>query len=197
MSSLPPSGRASRAARRCLSPALACVACMSALALAPAALARTASPSSVLATSQSDESGGAVGKPAVSATVEQCATALVQSERSATFAGEMTTIAGAARMEMRVDLLERAPGEMLYRTVSAPGLGVWRVSADGVRTFKSIQQVTNLSAPAFYRGAVRFRWLSAKGRVIKQQELRTPRCEQPIVPSTGTPPAPSGSSSAD
>jgi hypothetical protein len=197
MSSLPPSGPASRATRRCLSPALACVACVSALALAPVAIAGTAAPSSPLATSQSAQSGGAIGRPAVSATVEQCATALTQSERSATFAGEMTTIVGAARMEMRIDLLERAPEEMLYRTVSAPGLGVWRVSADGVRTFKSIQQVTNLSAPAFYRGAVRFRWLSAKGRVIKQEELRTPRCEQPLMPSTGAPPAPSGSSSAD
>jgi hypothetical protein len=197
MSSKPPSCRAARVARRRLTPALACVACVSALALAPGAIARTASPSSLLAASQSDQSGGAVGKPAVSATVEQCATALAQSERSATFAGEMTTIVGTARMEMRIDLLERAPEEMQYRTVSAPGLGVWRVSADGVKAFKSIQQVTNLSAPAFYRGAVRFRWLSAKGRVIKQEELHTPRCEQPLVPSTGTPPASSGSSSAD
>jgi hypothetical protein len=197
MSALPPSVPASRAARRRLSPALACVACASTLALAPVAIAGTAAPASAVATSQSDQGGGAVGKPAVSATVEQCETALVQSERSATFAGEMTTVAGAARMEMRIDLLERTAEEVQYRTVSAPGLGVWRVSADGVKTYKSIQQVTNLSAPAFYRGAVRFRWLSAKGRVIKQEELRTPRCEQLSVPSTGAPSASSGQSSAD
>ena len=79
---------------------------------------------------------------------------------------------------------------MQFHTVTAPGLGVWRGSAAGVKTYTYIQQVTNLSAPASYRGAVRFRWLNAKGRVIKQQELRTPRCEQPLVPTTGSPARP-------
>ena len=121
-------------------------------------------------------------------------TALAQTERSATFAGEMTTVPGAARMEMRIDVQEQIPGEAQYHTVSAPGLGVWRASDLGVKIYTYIKQVTNLSAPAFYRGAVRFRWLNAKGRLIKAEELRTPRCEQPAAPSTtGTTTEASGS----
>ena len=49
-----------------------------------------------------------------------------QAERSATFAGEMTAIPGTAKMEMRIDVLERMPDEAVFHTVSAPGLGVWR-----------------------------------------------------------------------
>ena len=43
------------------------------------------------------------------------------------------------------------PANVAYRTVSAPGLGVWRSSAAGVKIFAHLQQVTNLAAPAFYR----------------------------------------------
>jgi hypothetical protein len=90
-------------------------------------------------------------------------------------------------MEMRIDLQERGLEELQYRTVSAPGLGVWHSSAAGVKIFAHIQQVTNLSAPAFYRGAVRFRWLNARGRPIKAEELRTAHCEQPAgSPASGT-----------
>ena len=55
-----------------------------------------------------------------------------QAERSATFAGEMTAIAGAARMAMRIELLERTPGEDALSTRSSrPGLGVWRSVGPG------------------------------------------------------------------
>ncbi len=133
-------------------------------------------------------------KPSVSVDLEQCLTTGVQSERSATFGGEMATIPGAARMLMRVDVLERAPGELHYHAVSAPGLGVWRSSAPGVKVYKYLKQVTDLPAPAFYRGAVRFRWLNAHGRQMAATELRTPRCEQPPLPES--PSTPVGSSAA-
>jgi hypothetical protein len=128
-------------------------------------------------------------KPSASATLEQCVTAVNQTERSATFAGEMTAIAGSARMEMRIDVLERMPEEIRFHAVSAPGLGVWRSSSQGVRVYKYLKQVTNLSAPAFYRGAVRFRWLNARGRLTKAVELRTARCQQPATPAPLAPPA--------
>jgi hypothetical protein len=137
-------------------------------------------------------SGSKVG---VSATLEECLTAPVQAERAATFAGEMAAIPGSARMEMRIDVLERMPGEMLYHAVSAPGLGVWRSSAPGVKVYRYLKQVTNLSGPAFYRGAVRFRWLSARGRLISTIELRTRRCEQPAATSTTPPPSATPTSS--
>jgi hypothetical protein len=124
-------------------------------------------------------------KADATATVEQCLTAPLQSERSATFVGEMSAIPTSTRMEINIGLLERVPGEGPYRLVSATGLGGWRASAPGVKTYTYIKQVTDLSAPAFYRGAVRFRWLNAKGHVIKAEEMRTLRCEQPAPESTG------------
>jgi hypothetical protein len=129
-------------------------------------------------------------KLTVSANVEECLTSETQDERSATFAGEMTAVAGTAKMEMRIDVLERTPGEPGYHTLTAPGLGVWRNSAPGVKVYKYLKQVTNLSAPAFYRAAVRFRWLGPKGRLLASTELHTRRCEEPApeAPTTTTEP---------
>lgn len=91
---------------------------------------------------------------------------------------------------MRIDVQERMPGEAMFHTVSAPGLGVWRGSAPGIKVYRYLKQVTNLSAPALYRAAVRFRWLNGRGRLIKGAERRTSSCAQtapaPAVP-TGPP----------
>jgi hypothetical protein len=127
--------------------------------------------------------GGAV------ATLEQCATKGEQANRSATFSGEMTAIGDTARMAMRIEVQERLPGEELFHTVSAPGLGVWRGSAPGVKIYKYVKQVTNLSAPAGYRALVRFRWLNDRGYVIRRAERHTFRCAQPapLAPSPSTP----------
>ena len=59
----------------------------------------------------------------------------------------MAAIPGTVRMEMRINLEEQAPGETLFRTVTDPSLGVWHLSAAGVKVFAHIQQVTDLSAP--------------------------------------------------
>jgi hypothetical protein len=166
---------------------LVCAFMLAAAAQVPAALANASQPAQ----------GGAEGsRPIASASLEQCVTAVAQAERSATFAGEMSAIAGSTRMEMRIDVLERMPAEETFHTVSAPGLGVWRTAAPGVRVYKYLKQVTNLSSPAFYRAAVRFRWFNAKGRLIRSLELRTPRCEQPqalpapsVAAPAGSPPA--------
>jgi hypothetical protein len=173
---------------------LACAATVPALALAPSAVGDIANSSTgaTQVTGGTVTSGqalqpGALSKAIASATLEQCATAAApQTERSATFTGEMTATADTARMELRIDVEELAAGQTRYRTVSAPGLGVWQRSNPGVKDYTHIQQVTNLSAPAVYRGAIRFHWLNAKGRVIKGEELHTASCEQPATPSTST-----------
>ena len=59
-----------------------------------------------------------------SATLEQCQTALTAGERSATFAGEMAVVPGAARMQMRIDVLERIPGEARFHAVTGLGVGL-------------------------------------------------------------------------
>ena len=144
--------------RRLRAPAAA-AACLLGVAAAcsPAALA----PASAGASSDGHAGSTPGAAPLASAMLEQCVTSVVQAERAATFAGEMTAIPGTARMSMRIVLQERRSGELLYHTVIAPGLGVWRGSDPKVKIYKYLKQVTNLTPPADYRAVVRFRWLGA------------------------------------
>jgi hypothetical protein len=135
--------------------------------------------------SQTPQAAPGLAQQGVSATLEQCATSLSQTERSATFAGEMSSLAGAVRMEMRIDVQERLPAETRFHTVHAPGLGVWRASSPEVKTYKYLKQVTNLSAPAYYRANVRFRWLAADGHTVKELTRHTPVCYQSPPPPVG------------
>lgn len=168
--------------------ALAALACLSALLLAVTGAAASA---------QGAPSGGAGSPPLAppaaggfSAALEECVTATVQEQRAVAFSGEMTAVPGTTRMAMRVDLEERAPGDPEFHTVTAAGLGVWRSSDAKVKVFKYLKQVTNLSAPASYRGFVRFRWLNSKGHVIKRADRLTSRCLQPGAPVEPSEPGP-------
>ncbi len=165
---------------------LACALLLGCLALADGALADGG------VTGAASLSGDPGAKQIDSATLEQCVTSAAEAERSATFGGEMAAVAGSTKMQMRIDVLERLPHEVAFHTVAAPGLGVWRSSAPGVKIYKYLKQVTNLSAPASYRAAVRFRWLNAKGRLVKSAELRTPKCDQPLTPHSETTPTETG-----
>jgi hypothetical protein len=173
---------------------LGCAATLALLAPASAALgaaspetgSSAAGATAGVATAGSSGQGGSAGSP--TATLEQCATSAVQTERSATFAGEMTATAGTARMSIRIDVQERRRGELVFHTVIAPGLGVWRVAAPGVKVYRYLKQVTDLAAPALYRAAIRFRWLNAKGKLMRGLERRTPSCLQPVSPGGETPP---------
>ncbi len=91
----------------------------------------------------------------------------------------MTAVPGTARMAMRIEVQERMPNEAPFHTVNAAGLGVWRGSQPGVKIYKYVKQVTNLSSPAVYRALVRFHWLDSKGYVIKRAARYTSPCAQP------------------
>lgn len=205
MKVMPPSARVKRVPPLRPIVALICAVAVPWLLLSPAAMggsattAATASSPSAAATATAASAGSSTvlggqtmvpaSRALASATLQQCATATIpQTERAATFAGEMTAITGTARMEIRIELEERGPEELLFHMVSASGLGVWHSSGSGVKIFAHIQQVTNLSAPALYRGALRFRWLNDKNRPIKSEELHTARCEQPASSATSTTP---------
>jgi hypothetical protein len=109
----------------------------------------------------------------------------------------MTAVTGTARMAMRIEVQERLPNEELFHTVSAPGLGVWRGSAPGVKIYQYVKQITNLSFPADYRALVRFHWLNDKGYVIKRAERHTLECVQPaLAPVTPAAPVTPGGASA-
>jgi hypothetical protein len=92
-------------------------------------------------------------------------------------------------MAVRIDVQELARGDELFHTIVAPGLGVWRPSEARVKIYKYLKQVSDLSAPARYRARVRFRWLSAAGRVIRRAELFTPACGQPASPPSAAAPS--------
>jgi hypothetical protein len=90
----------------------------------------------------------------------------------------MTAVAHTQRMAIRIDLQEHIPSTPGFRVVSAPGLGVWRRSAVGVKVYRYVKQVTNLPAPAAFRAVVRFRWLGAGDSVIRRATRRTESCVQ-------------------
>jgi hypothetical protein len=125
--------------------------------------------------------------PLTSAVLEQCQTASAESERSATFGGEMLYVPGTVRMQIRIDVLERAPADLRFHAVPGAGIGSWLSSSPGVRVYRLLRQVTNLTAPAAYRGDVHYRWLNARGRVMRATELLTPACQQPVSPVANKP----------
>jgi hypothetical protein len=118
-----------------------------------------------------------------SATLEQCVSSAVPTERSVTFVGQMTAVAGTRHMGMRIELQQHMPGEVGFHEVNAPGLGVWRGSEAGVKIYKYVKQITNLAAPAVYRAVVHFRWVGDHGRLLKHADLRSAHCVQSVAPS--------------
>jgi hypothetical protein len=122
-----------------------------------------------------------------SVAVEQCVNFSVQAERSATFVAQMMATAPTQKMAMKINLEERLRGEAEYHVVPAPGFGLWRASEAGVRIYKYVKQVTNLTAPAVYRVHVRFRWVADKGKVIKRADLHSSRCFQPTLTAPVSP----------
>jgi CARDB len=117
--------------------------------------------------------------PSVTATLTQCQAAVEQTNRSATFSGQMVAIPSTQRMAMRVDVQERLTGETSFRPITAPGLGVWRGSDPGVKIYRYLRQVTGLPAPGDFRAVVSFRWMGSKGHLIRETARHTQACEQP------------------
>lgn len=133
---------------------------------------------------------GTTPAPVVSANVEQCVTAAVQSGRSVTFTGQMETLSGARRMAMEIVVQAHNPGEAGFHTLSAAGPATWQRSEAGLKIYKYVRQVTDLPAPAAFRALVQYRWLDERGHVLRTTSRRTPVCRQPREsPLVETPPA--------
>jgi hypothetical protein len=153
---------------------LACLLAPLSIAAPAAASVRTAAGLEV-----TQQTGSAQGStPLAAATLERCVTASPQSERSLSIAAEMSAIPHTAHMALRIEIQERLQEAALFHTVNAPGLGVWREADRGVSSYKYLNKVTNLSAPAVYRAVVRFRWLNGSGHLIKKLERHTSSCTQ-------------------
>jgi hypothetical protein len=98
-------------------------------------------------------------------------------DRNALFRGEMRRLSGADAMRMRFELSERV-GRGAWRSVKAPGLGVWRYARPGVEGFAYRQRIAALARGTAYRVLVKFQWHDAAGMLVERQSARSPVCRQ-------------------
>ena len=136
-----------------------------------------------------------VPRSAAKAVLDACERGVDELDRAAVFEGRMRTVAGASRMQMRFTLQARTPDVARWSAVAAPGFGTWVSSSPGTSRYVYTKRVENLLAPASYRVLLRFRWVSAAGRVIGRGRDHSPVCKQPdpradlVVSSLGVQPA--------
>ena len=126
--------------------------------------------------------GAAVPRWAAKAVLVDCergAAADDSADRSAVFEGQMRSVRGAARMQMRFTLQVRTPDSSRWGSVAAPGFGTWFSSQSGTSRYVYTKRVEGLLAPASYRVQLRFRWLSASGRTLASARRSSAICRQP------------------
>lgn len=121
----------------------------------------------------------AAQRPAPKASLTACKTSADAAKRSLTFRAVAATSAPGQRIEIRFDLLQHTPGSGREQRIDGGGLGTWTRSGAGVTRYERFLTVQNLTAPATYRGAVRFRWINAAGKVVRSAVRFTRTCRQP------------------
>ena len=119
--------------------------------------------------------------PPLRAKLSACQSGPAAIDRTATFVGSMPAIAGTKRMWMRFDLFARVAPSTGFAAVKAPKLGVWQKSAPGRVSsgFVFTQRVQGLTAPAWFRAQVRFRWYAKGGRLLRSATRTSAICKQP------------------
>ena len=127
------------------------------------------------------DTGSDARRGPMSVRVLECLRGPAAGDRLAVFRGGMRALPGAERMSMRFKLQERV-GAREFRTVKAPGLGVWRKSRRGVRRFAYRQRVLALAEGSAYRAVVGFRWYAADREVIRRATRRSRPCMQTSTP---------------
>jgi hypothetical protein len=135
--------------------------------VAPAATAAPAAPA-------------AVPRWAAKAVLVDCQRAAGEDDGSAVFEGQMRSVRGAARMQMRFTLQARTPDSSRWSAVNAPGFGTWVSSAPGTSRYVYTKRVEGLLAPASYRVQLRYRWLGGgDGRTLATARRNSRACRQP------------------
>lgn len=117
-------------------------------------------------------------RPLASAKVVQCVNGAVPATRFAIFRAAARKVAHTDRMWIRFKLQERTGGGR-FRTVEAPGLGVWRKSRSGVKRYAIRQRVLALEEGGSYRVAVQFRWYDSEGERLHSARRFSKTCKQP------------------
>jgi hypothetical protein len=120
--------------------------------------------------------GGFAGQPTVAKLV---ACDVTSSDRSATFYGRMLTIPGAARMQLRFQVMQRL-GHAPFSKIDVPALRQWHTSQSGVKRLGWRQTVDALRAGGAYKARIHYRWLSASGAVLDSASRDTPVCHGPL-----------------
>jgi CARDB len=125
--------------------------------------------------------GAAVPRWAAKAVLADCerGTGVDTADRAAVFEGQMRTVRGAARMQMRFTLQVRTPDSARWSAIAAPGFDTWVSSATGTSRYVYTKRVEGLLAPASYRVRLRFRWLSADDRTLATARRWSRACRQP------------------
>jgi hypothetical protein len=165
--------------RRLLAPLV--VGAVATLALvAPGSVGAVGKPIVVGATGPSGASGPTGPPQILTASVTSCHADVLQGNRYAIFAAEMTSVTGTRTMAVNAELMERGANAASFAAVSnAPGFGVWVSSQPGVGIYTYSHEVTGLPAPASFRVLVRARWLDRRRHVIRREQLYSPVCAQP------------------
>jgi hypothetical protein len=119
--------------------------------------------------------------PPLRARLSACQSGPAAAERTATFVGSMPAVAGTKRMWMRFDLFVRVAPASDFASLKAPKLGVWQKSAPGRASsgFVFTQRVQGLTAPAWFRAQVRFRWYGKGGKLLRSATRTSAVCKQP------------------
>ena len=116
-------------------------------------------------------------KPLATAKVVECSKGATPALRYAVFRAAARRVAETDRMWIKFRLQERV-GAGRFRTVAAPGLGVWRKSRSGVRRFGVRQRVLELAEGASYRVSVLYRWYDGDGELLRRTRRLSPTCRQ-------------------
>jgi len=132
----------------------------------------------VSASAEPGSGSGSGTLPLASVGVAECARGPGAENRLAVFRGAMRRLPASDRMWMRFKLQERV-GAGDFRTVKAPGLGIWHKSRPSVGRFAYRQRVLALAEGSSYRTIVSFRWYTASGELVRQTRRRSPPCRQP------------------
>lgn len=125
------------------------------------------------------QAGPPPDRPELAATVTQCTTGVLETDRSVDFTGSMPAVDKAVSMAMRFELYERPGDTGPYTRLKVPGFSTWNRSDRGVAGFVYDKRVERLAAPSAYRVEVRFRWLDARGKVVKTARRTSPACHEP------------------
>lgn len=109
--------------------------------------------------------------------VRSCEVGSTAKARQATFYARMQAVKGSHQLSMRFTLLDRA-GDGPPAVVDNPALAQWRKAQPGKKSFGYAQSIAGLAVGGVYAVEVQFRWVDARGRLIRSVKRTSGSCRQ-------------------